>query len=84
MDVVNLACTLIFCGGIAWFGFPSSWRALNNWELYGTAWNPPIPAVLKPLVVLAAAIMAVQSIINFVRNFKANRRHGQTSDAGVS
>jgi TRAP-type C4-dicarboxylate transport system permease small subunit len=84
LDIANLICVLLFCGAIAWFGFPSSWRALKNWELYGTAWNPPIPAVLKPLVVLAAAIMAVQAIINFVRNFKAQRKHDRSLDQGVS
>ncbi|MGQ9371674.1 TRAP transporter small permease subunit [Azospirillum sp. ST 5-10] len=66
-DAIRLACALVFFGGIAWFGFPSSWRALVTWELYGTAWNPPIPAVLKPLLVAIAAAMAVLAVVNFLR-----------------
>jgi len=67
-DAVSLACVLIFCGGLAWFGFPTAWRALITWERFGTAWNPPIPAILKPLIVIVALMMAVLAIVNFVRN----------------
>lgn len=70
-DAVTLFCTLIFCGGLSWFGFPTSWQALVTWERFGTAWNPPIPAVIKPLIVLVGAAMAILAIVNF---FRAGRR----------
>lgn len=70
-DAISLACALIFCGGLAWFGFPTSWQALITWERFGTAWNPPIPAVIKPLIVVVAVAMAVLAIVNF---FRAGRR----------
>jgi TRAP-type C4-dicarboxylate transport system permease small subunit len=66
-DAVTLLCALVFCGGLAWFGFPTSWRALVAWERFGTAWNPPIPAVVKPLIVAVATVMAVFAVLNFVR-----------------
>ncbi len=66
-DLVHLACVAVFCGGLAWAGFPSSWRALSTWERFGTAWNPPIPAVIKPLIVVVAALMIVFAVINFLR-----------------
>lgn len=78
-DAAALACALVFFGAIAWFGFPSSWRAMVAWELYGTAWDPPIPAVLKPLLVVIAAAMAVTAVVNFVRR----RPHGDGSDTGA-
>lgn len=70
-DLVALICTFVFCGGLAWFGFPTAWQALVTWERFGTAWNPPIPAILKPLIVVVAAVMAVLAVVNFIRN---NRR----------
>ena len=66
-DAISLACTIVFCGGLAWFGFPTSWQALVTWERFGTAWNPPIPAVIKPLIVVVAAAMAVLAVVNFFR-----------------
>jgi len=76
-DAVALSCTLVFCGGLAWFGFPTSWRALVTWERFGTAWNPPIPAVIKPLIVVVAVAMALFAIVNFVRG---GRRRDPTDD----
>lgn len=78
-DAVNLACTLVFCTALAWFGFPTSWNALMNWERFGTAWNPPIPAVLKPMIVVAAVLMAIFAVRNFLRG-----RHAMSNtDSGT-
>ncbi|WP_051340825.1 TRAP transporter small permease subunit [Azospirillum halopraeferens] len=78
-DAVALACALVFFGAIAWYGLPTSWRALVTWELYGTAWDPPIPAVLKPLLVVLATAMAVMAVVNFLRR----RPHGDGTDTGA-
>ena len=56
-DLVNLVCTTVFCGCVAWFGFPSSWQSLVTWERFGTAWNPPIPAVVKPLIACSLPVI---------------------------
>ena len=69
-DLITLACCLTFCLGIAWFGAPSSWQSLMNWEPFGTAWNPPIPATVKPLIVLTTGLMALYGIINCVKRFR--------------
>ncbi len=66
-DFITLVATLIFCGGLAYFGAPTAWRALVTFERFGTAWNPPIPAIVKPFVVVAAALMALLAIVNFLR-----------------
>ncbi|SON58498.1 TRAP-type mannitol/chloroaromatic compound transport system, small permease component (plasmid) [Hartmannibacter diazotrophicus] len=67
-DLITLAAALVFCGGVAWFGAPSAWRSLVTFERFGTAWNPPIPAIVKPFVVVAAALMALFAIVNFIRS----------------
>lgn len=69
-DLITLVCCLTFCLGIAWFGAPSSWQSLMNWEPFGTAWNPPIPATVKPLIVLTTGLMALYAIINCVKRFR--------------
>jgi len=69
-DFIGLCCVIVFCGGVAWFGAPTSWRALVTWERFGTAWNPPIPAVVKPAIVVCAALMVLFAIRNFVRRPK--------------
>lgn len=71
-DTTTLACTLIFCGTTIWFGGPTAWSALLRWERYGTAWNPPIPAIIQPLIVVAAGAMAVFAVLNFLRAWRRN------------
>lgn len=78
-DFIHLLCVIVFCGGIAWFGAPSSWRALVAWERFGTAWNPPIPAVVKPLIVICAALMVILAIRNFLKKPKV----AQPADSGT-
>jgi TRAP-type C4-dicarboxylate transport system permease small subunit len=78
-DFISLLCVIIFCGGIAWFGAPTSWRALMNWERFGTAWNPPIPAVVKPAIIICAALMVALAIRNFLKKPKL----GNPADSGT-
>jgi TRAP-type C4-dicarboxylate transport system permease small subunit len=60
------------CLALSVFSFESGWEPLVRWERAGTQWNPPLPAILKPLIVVAAFIMAVQSTVNFVRQIRSH------------
>lgn len=73
-DFIALVCVLVFSVGVAVGGFTSAWRALSTWERYGTAWNPPIPAVLKPLILVVTILIAVQAVNNFIVDLRASRR----------
>ena len=73
-DAIALVCMLIFSAGLVVGGFPSAWRALSTWERYGTAWNPPIPAVLKPLILVVVILIAIQAVNNFVVDLRRLRR----------
>ncbi|WP_377189028.1 TRAP transporter small permease subunit [Ruegeria meonggei] len=37
---------------------------LYKWELYGSAFNPPIPATLQPMVLIVITLVAMQAIVN--------------------
>ena len=73
-DAIALVCVLIFSVGVAVGGFTSAWRALSTWERYGTAWNPPIPAVLKPLILVVVVLVAIQAINNLIVDLRRLRR----------
>lgn len=73
LDMVGLACILVFCLGITIGGYKSASRALLTWERYGTVWNPPIPAVLKPMILVVAILIAIQAISNFVTDVHKRR-----------
>ena len=69
-DLVQVVAMLGFLLGLAWFGYKGAWRALSNWELYGTHWNPPIPAVVRPIIVFSAVGMAFFALRNYLRSLK--------------
>lgn len=66
LDLVALLCVLTFAVGLVIGGWPSAWRSLSTWEGFGTAWDPPIPALLKPLILLTTTLIAVQAVSNFL------------------
>jgi hypothetical protein len=37
-----------------------------RWETFGTAWDPPIPATMKPLILITVVLIAVQAVANLI------------------
>lgn len=71
LAAVKWAVIVWMCLALSVFSFDSGWEPLVRWERAGTQWNPPLPAVLKPLIVAAAFVMAVQSTVNFIRQLRS-------------
>ncbi len=41
-----------------------------KWEMFGTAFDPPIPATVQPMVLIIFTLIAVQAIINLIADWK--------------
>jgi TRAP-type mannitol/chloroaromatic compound transport system permease small subunit len=65
-DTISILVIIVFATGVGVGGYKSASQAFRIWEKFGTAWDPPIPATLKPLVIIAAAVVAIQAISNFI------------------
>lgn len=65
-DFIAMACVVLFAYAVVLGAYKTSWKAFLNWDTFGTAWNPPIPATMKPLVLIACVLVAIQAINNFV------------------
>lgn len=68
-DLIATACIVFFCYATATGYYSNAMKKLTTWELYGSAWNPPIPATMKPLIVIAVTWMAVQTINNLIMDW---------------
>lgn len=42
---------------------------LYKWELYGSAFNPPIPATLQPMVLIVISLVALQAVLNLIADW---------------
>ncbi|NKB60722.1 MAG: TRAP transporter small permease subunit [Gammaproteobacteria bacterium] len=40
-----------------------------RWEMFGTAFDPPIPATLQPMVLIVVSLIAIQSVINLISDW---------------
>jgi TRAP-type C4-dicarboxylate transport system permease small subunit len=69
-DAISTLCIVVFCYAVVIGYSKNAWTKLITWELYGSAWNPPIPAVMKPLIVVTCVWMAVQAINNLVVDWR--------------
>ncbi|MDX5361889.1 MAG: TRAP transporter small permease [Alphaproteobacteria bacterium] len=66
--LLNIGLAMVFLLAIVWGGWSHAWEALSNWHRTRTAFNSPTPAILKPLIVLTAAAMVLQILVNWRRN----------------
>ncbi|MEO9650427.1 MAG: TRAP transporter small permease [Roseobacter sp.] len=70
MEFLGTACICIFCWAVTWGYWGNAMRKFSTWELYGSAWNPPIPAIMKPLICITCAWMSVQAINNLIVDWR--------------
>ena len=70
-DIVQFVSIIIFCAALSIYGFDEAWEALTTWERYGTAFNAPIPATIKPFIVVCGAVMALYATRNFILKLAA-------------
>ena len=67
MDVGIHFASFAYFALLAWAAHKRAWISLSTWEGTGTAWNAPIPALLVPLLMLTAIVLALQMLLLLVR-----------------
>lgn len=60
--------TMLFLTFLTYAATVQGWQAVQQGEMTGTALNWPIPAYLKALFAVCAAIMSVQTLIHIVED----------------
>ena len=68
-DTISVLCVCIFAFAVIWGGYGEAMAKLWRWETFGTAFDPPIPATNKPLILATLAILALQAVSNLIRDW---------------
>ena len=68
-DVLSTVCVSIFAFAVVWGGFGESKAKFLRWETFGTAYDPPLPATIKPLVLTMLLFLALQATSNLIRDW---------------
>lgn len=83
-DIISTLCVLIFAFAVVWGGFGEAIAKFWRWEAFGTAWDPPIPATNKPLVLITVTVLALQATSNLIRDWPANPIVRKVFDVAVT
>ena len=83
-DIVAVFVVVAYAAMMIWAGFDVAFDTLMRWERFGTFWNPPIPATVKPLVLVVTFLVALQAVNNLLADwFNVGKgRDDRESDPG--
>lgn len=76
LDLVNGALTLVFTAGMTYAAWLMFYSASHNplgeiqLERSGTSWNPPFPAMTKAVILIALAVMLVQTVLHVIHTLR--------------
>ncbi len=68
-DTVSTLLIVTFAAAIVYGGFNEAWVKLMRWETFGTAWDPPIPATMKALLLVTVTLIALQAVANLISDW---------------
>jgi len=84
-DVLSVVCVCIFAFAVIWGGFGEAKAKLLRWETFGTAFDPPIPATIKPLILITLILLAIQSVSNLIHDWNREPEvHDPADDLDIS
>ncbi len=76
-DVISAICICIFAFALIWGSFNEALEKLITWERFGTKFNPPIPATIKPLILVTMALLALQAVSNLIYDWNKDQGERQ-------
>lgn len=68
-DVVSTILIVFFALALIYGGYGEAFAKFMRWETFGTAFDPPIPATLKTIVLFVVAMVALQSVLNLINDW---------------
>lgn len=79
-DILSTLCIIIFCLATIYGGFGEAYVKMMRWERFGTAWDPPIPATMKPLILITLSLVTIQAISNLINDWNRPPEHLDITD----
>ncbi|TFL18289.1 TRAP transporter small permease subunit [Jannaschia formosa] len=70
-DTVSTFLIVLFAAALFYGGWGEARDKFMRWETFGTAFDPPIPATLKPMLLFIVLLVALQAIANLIRDWNA-------------
>jgi TRAP-type C4-dicarboxylate transport system permease small subunit len=80
-DVVSVLLIVVFTVALVWGGYTDAENRFLRMETFGTAWDPPIPGIVKPALLIIIVLVCVQAVSNLVADWhKAPETHSPADE----
>ena len=74
-DTISTILIVMFAFFLIYGGYGEAFDKFYRWETFGTAFDPPIPATMKPMVLLIVGLVAIQAVINLISDWNLEEIH---------
>lgn len=69
-DIVSVVLIWTFAIGLVFGSYKQVFvTKFYQWEMFGTAFDPPIPATVQPMILVMVSLIAIQAAINLVSDW---------------
>lgn len=83
-DTLSSLLILVFSLAMIWGSFNEARDKFLRWETFGTAFDPPIPATMKPMVLIVILLVALQAIANLIADWhREAEQHDMVDEAEI-
>jgi TRAP-type mannitol/chloroaromatic compound transport system permease small subunit len=70
-DTISTVLIVAFAFFLVYGGYGEAFDKFHRWETFGTAFDPPIPATLKPAILIVVCLVAIQAVVNLISDWNA-------------
>lgn len=69
-DVVSVFMICLFAFFLVYGSYKQVFAIkFHRWEMFGTAFDPPIPATIQPMILVVAVLVAIQAVANLIADW---------------
>ena len=69
-DVISTSLLVIFAFFLVYGSYQQVFVVkFYKWEMFGTAFDPPIPATVQPMILIIVTLVAAQAVINLISDW---------------
>lgn len=68
-DTISVLLITGFVFALVWGGFTGAKTRFLRMETFGTAWDPPIPGIVKPALLIGMVLVAIQAVSNLIADW---------------
>lgn len=69
-DVISVGLLVVFSFFLVYGSFKQVFIVkFYKWEMFGTAFDPPIPATIQPMILIIIPLVALQAVLNLIADW---------------